>query len=70
MTIRIAHAGHEIVVVDEDQTISNQCSPGDTAITRQEGGYVVSFVGEDGEVNSWEDVFDAVEEAIHAIKSI
>jgi hypothetical protein len=70
MTIRIAHAGHEIVVVDEDQTIANQCSPGDTAITKREGGYVVSFVGEDGEVNSWEDVFDAVEEAIHAIKSI
>lgn len=71
MTTRIAHAGHEIVILDEGQTIiANQCEPGDAVIAKEGAGYCVSFVGKRGEVDGWAAAFGTLEEAISAAKYV
>jgi hypothetical protein len=68
MAKRIPFGSNEIVVLDAVETILNQCSEGDVAITEWDGGYGVTFVGKNMELNSWEGAFETVEEAIQAVQ--
>lgn len=70
MTTRIVHAGQEIVILDDGQTIAHQCSPGDIAIISEDSKYFVCFVGADGGIDSWNEPYDTAIEAIEAIKNV
>lgn len=68
MAKRIPFGSNEIVVLDAVETILNQCSEGDVAITERDGRYGVTFVGKNMELNGWESAFETVEEAIQALQ--
>jgi len=68
MAQRIPHNGNEIVILDPHETILNQCSEGDIAITHCDEGYGVTFVSKNMQLDSWEGYFGTIYEAIDAIK--
>jgi hypothetical protein len=67
MAKRIPHRGHEIVVLDEDETVPAQCDKGDVAVKKEKGGWRVVFVGEDGKLSSWGIPFNSADDAIKAV---
>lgn len=70
MAKRIKHGENEIVIIESHETIMNQCSEGDVAISEFDGGYGVTFVGKNMQLDSWEGAFDTAEDAIEAVKSV
>ena len=68
MAKRIPFGSNEIVVLEANETVANQCSGGDVAIKNDDRGAWVYFVSNDGEVDSWDDPFETVEEAIKAVQ--
>lgn len=60
--------GRTICVLDDHETVLNQCDAGDAAVKFEEGvGWWVYFVGADGEVNGWDDPYATADEAVTAI---
>ncbi len=70
MAKRIQHGENEIVILESHETIMNQCSEGDVAISEFDGGYGVTFVGKNMQLDSLEGVFDTAEDAIEVVKSV
>lgn len=69
MANRIAHNGFEIVVLEDHETIANQCGVGDVAIHADAKGVWIYSVSENMSVDCWgEDPFDSFDDAIQAVK--
>lgn len=74
MATRHQFGASEIVVLDGFETIMNQCSVGDAAVSYFNGrddsdGWGVTFVGENFELSGWDDAFDTAGEAVEAIRN-
>lgn len=74
MATRHIWNANEIVVLEGYESIKNQCSAGDAAVSYFNGkdeseGWGVTFVGEDGSLNGWDDAFATIEEAIESIRN-
>ena len=65
----------EIVVLDGQETIQNQCEVGDAAVSYFNGeddteGWGVTFIGRNFELNGWDAPFDTVQDAVDQIQSM
>lgn len=70
MAKRIPHKSGDIVVLDEHETLNNQCSPGDTAVAidPRDGLWYVVFVSADGGLHGWDDGYTSAEDAVKDIQ--
>jgi len=58
----------ETVILDDAETIANQCSPGDAAVVPSADGWWICFVGAHGDL-CWEGTLDSAEEAVEIINA-
>ena len=74
MAKRITWNASEIVVLEGYESIQNQCSAGDAAVSYFNGkddsdGWGVTFVGDDGSLNGWGEAFASADEAVESIRN-
>lgn len=69
MATLITHRKVNIIVLEPDEQIASHCRPGDIAIVGDRAGWWTRFIGEDGEVDSYDEPFATRNEAIWAAKA-
>lgn len=65
----VKHRKVNIVVLEQDEPIGEHCKPGDIAISAAPDGWWTSFIGEDGEVDSYDVPYPSYLEALWAAKA-
>ena len=73
MAKRIIWNSREIVVLEGYESIQNQCAAGDAAVSYFNGkdesdGWGVTFVGEHGSLDGWDESFATADEAVESIR--
>lgn len=69
MASKLKHRKTTIVTLEVDETIAAHCNPGDIAIVRQSDGWWTCFVGEDGEVENYDEAFESYNQALWTAKA-
>ncbi|MGE5622385.1 MAG: hypothetical protein ACM3WS_04440 [Bacillota bacterium] len=69
MATTVKHRSTSIVTLDAGETIAGQCKPGDIALVRDDAGWWTHFVGENGEIDSYDTPFDSYNKALWAAKA-
>jgi hypothetical protein len=69
MPTTIKHRNTHIVTLEAGETIADQCRPGDIAIVAAADGWWTHFVGENGDVDSYDLPFDTYNRAVWAAKA-
>jgi hypothetical protein len=69
MASKIVHRGVAIVTLDDGEPILEHCKAGDIAIRMDASGWWTCFVGDDGEVESYDEAFPSLNHAIWAAKA-
>lgn len=69
MATIVTHRKVNIVVLEADEPIAGHCKPGDIAITAAQDGWWTSFIGPDGEVESYDIPYPSYKEALWAAKA-
>lgn len=69
MATTIRHRNINIVTLEAGDTIENQCRPGDIALVQDNDGWWTNFVGDGGEVDSYDAPFGSYNEALWAAKA-
>ncbi len=69
MSTTIQHRRINIVTLQPDESIADQCAPGDIALVPDGDGWWTNFVGENGEVDSYDMPFDSYNKALWAAKA-
>ena len=65
----IKHRGIKIVTLESGETISGQCCAGDIAIVQQDDGWWTHFIGENGQVDSYDAPFESYNKALWTAKA-
>jgi len=65
----VRHRKVNIVVLDPDEPIAGHCKPGDIAISAAPDGWWTSFIGPDGEIDSYDMPYPTYKEALWAAKA-
>ena len=65
----ITHRGINIVTLDSGESIVDHCSAGDIAIVQDRDGWWTHFVGENGEIDSYDTPFDCYNKALWTAKA-
>lgn len=65
----IRHRRVNIVVLDEGEQIASHCGPGDIAICVRADGWLNSFIGSDGSIDSYDCPYASYNEALWAAKA-
>lgn len=65
----VCHRKVNIVVLADGETIAEHCRAGDIAIAPAADGWWTSFVGEDGEVEGYDQPYPSYNEALWAAKA-
>jgi hypothetical protein len=69
MSTMIKHRNTKIVTLEGGENITDQCSPGDIAIVQDKDGWWTHFVGEGGEIDSYDAPFDSYNKALWTAKA-
>lgn len=69
MATSITHRHTRIVTLDPQEDIHAHCGPGDIALVPDGAGWWTKFVGEDGEVDSYDEPFESYNKALWAAKA-
>lgn len=65
----IRHRGTNIFTLERDENIVEHCSAGDIAIVQDDTGWWTQFVGENGEVESYDAPFESYNKALWTAKA-
>lgn len=69
MATKIKHRKTTIFTLEAGESIDALCRPGDIAIVRQSDGWWTHFVGEDGQVESYDVAFETYNQALGTAKA-
>lgn len=69
MPTMITHRRTHIVTLEHGECIGDHCRAGDIAITKAEDGWWTHFVGENGEVDSYDAPFESYNKALWTAKA-
>lgn len=69
MSDKIVHRGVAIVTLADGDLMLEHCKPHDIAIRQDASGWWTYFVGENGEVDSYDEAFPSRDQAIWAAKA-
>lgn len=69
MPTTIMHRGTNIITLQRDEHIHEHCAAGDIAIVQDEAGWWTKFVGENGEVESYDEPFETYNKALGTAKA-
>jgi hypothetical protein len=69
MASTIKHRNINIVTLEQGETITDHCGPGDIALMQDKDGWWTSFIGEDGEIDSYDIPFDTYNKALGSAKA-
>ncbi|MFC5472953.1 hypothetical protein [Paraherbaspirillum soli] len=69
MPVVVKHRNTNIVTLERGETIPAHCGPGDIAIVQGDGGWWTHFVGENGEVDSYDAPFESHNKALGTAKA-
>jgi len=69
MATVVKHRGVNIVVLEPDEAIAGHCKPGDIAISAAPDGWWTHFIGEQGQVDSYDQPYATYKEALWAAKA-
>jgi hypothetical protein len=69
MATTITHRNINIVTLEAGETIASQCKPGDIALMQDGDGWWTNFVGDNGEVHSYDAPFESYNKALWAAKA-
>ena len=69
MATVVRHRKVNIVVLEADEPIAAWCKPGDIAIVAAPEGWWTSFIGDHGEVDSYDIPYPSYNEALWAAKA-
>jgi hypothetical protein len=65
----VRHRKVNIVFLAPDEAIASHCAPGDIAIVAAADGWWTSFIGQHGEVDSYDQPYPSYNEALWAAKA-
>lgn len=69
MASETTHHGIRIVTLDPGENVLDHCGGNDIAIVNQDGGWWTYFVGEDGEVEGYDEPFDSLRRAMGSARA-
>jgi hypothetical protein len=69
MVTLVRHRKVNIVVLEQNETLAGNCSPGDIGIVSDSAGWWVRFVGENGQVDCYGVPYPSYNEALWAAKA-
>ena len=69
MSTTIQHRKINIVTLQAGETVADQCASGDIALVQDGDGWWTNFVGDNGEVDSYDIPFDSYNKALGAAKA-
>jgi len=69
MPLIIQHRRVNIVTVYRNESIPEHCRPGDIALKQEEDGWWVHFIGENGEIDSYDAPFENYDKAMWTAKA-
>ncbi|HEY8605638.1 MAG TPA: hypothetical protein VIM12_00830 [Noviherbaspirillum sp.] len=69
MATQTTHHGIRIFTLEEGERILDHCGNNDIAIVQDEDGWWTYFVGEDGEVEGYDEPFDSLRRAQGAARA-
>ena len=66
----IRHRKIKIITLEAGEAIADQCSPGDIAISQDDtAGWWTNFIGENGEIDRYDEPFATYNKALWAAKA-
>jgi hypothetical protein len=65
----IRHRSTNIITLEPGETIADHCRPGDIALEQDGDGWWTRFIGENGDVDSYDAPFDNYNKALWAAKA-
>lgn len=69
MPTAIKHRGINIISLQRDELIHEHCAAGDIAIVQDDAGWWTKFVGENGEIESYDEPFESYNKALWTAKA-
>jgi hypothetical protein len=69
MATTIRHRRTNIVTLDDGESVTQCCKPGDIALVHDDAGWWTQFVSEDGEVEGYDAPFDSYNKALWTAKA-
>lgn len=69
MSTTIKHRNVNIITLETGETIASQCRPGDIALAPEGAGWSVHFIGDEGEVDSYDEPFETYNKALWSAKA-
>lgn len=69
MSTTIKHRNTNIVTLEQGESITQQCRPGDIALVQDGDGWWTNFVGQNGEVDSYDAPFQTYNKALWTAKA-
>jgi len=69
MPTKIKHRNVNIITVELGEALPAQCHPGDILLVQDKSGWWTRFVGDDGEIESYDEPFDNYNKALWTAKA-
>jgi hypothetical protein len=69
MPLIIQHRRVNIVTLYQDESIPEYCQPGDIALKQEHDGWWAHFIGENGEIDSYDAPFENYDKAMWTAKA-
>lgn len=63
MATQTTHHGIRIFTLEPGESVSEHCGPNDIAIAQEDDGWWLWFVGDDGEIEGYDQPFDSLRQA-------
>lgn len=63
MATQITHHGIRIFTLDPGESVLDHCGRNDIAIVEEDDGWWLWFVGEDGEIEGYDEPYDSLRQA-------
>lgn len=65
----ITHRRINIVTLYRDEALAEHCQPGDIALKQEDDGWWTHFIGDDGEIESYDTPFENYNQALWSAKA-
>lgn len=70
MATIITHRNTRIITLEPEDDIHTVCRAGDIALVEETDGWWTKFVGENGEVDSYDEAFESYNKALWTAKAV